>query len=136
MVNRHISEDLKECAVGLYERGWSSHDICDVLAVSRASFFRWYSCYRSHSSVVQPRSALKGRPRKISRAVLDAIEILIHLHPETYLDELVWWLGFHHQIVVSRADSPTCGAYTQGPYKTRCGKGRGAEGRVEGDGAG
>jgi hypothetical protein len=39
MGNCHISADLKECVLHLWEAGWSRSDLCSVLCVSQASLY-------------------------------------------------------------------------------------------------
>lgn len=71
--------------------------------MSRASLYRWRALFKSFREVSRPPSPLRGRNRIISRAVLSAIELLLQSHPDTYLDELVWWLAVKHDITISRS---------------------------------
>ncbi|KAL1942037.1 hypothetical protein VTO73DRAFT_6567 [Trametes versicolor] len=103
MVYRKISVDLQECALRLWELGWTEADICETLEISRASLYRWRALFRSFGNTSRPPSPLRGRPRIISRAVLSAIQLLLLSHPDTYLDELVWWLAVKHDIAISRS---------------------------------
>jgi len=101
MVYRPISPDLKECALSLWDKGWEIYDICDALGMHKASLYRWKKILEVHGSVNRPPSPLHGRPRILTRAVLNAIQDLHVLDPDLYLDELVLWLAIHHNIAVS-----------------------------------
>ncbi len=101
MGKRKISQDMKECALRLWEEGWDEHDICGTLDVSRASLYRWREVFDSFGDIVRPPSPLVGRKRLITRAAVEGMRALLHAHPDTYLDELVWWLELHHNIVVA-----------------------------------
>ncbi|EPQ61301.1 hypothetical protein GLOTRDRAFT_31261 [Gloeophyllum trabeum ATCC 11539] len=101
MVNRHISSDLKECALRLWDAGWDREDICDALLISQASLYHWRAIFQTFGVVAKPPSPLCGCTRIITRAVLaDSEAIFIH-NPDTHLDELKWWLVIHHDIVIS-----------------------------------
>jgi transposase len=101
MVNRRISNDLKECALRLWESGWSQDDICSTLQVSKRSMYRWREIFDEFGSVCKPPSPIRGRQRRISRAVLDSIHLIYRNDPDTYLDEVQWWLAYHHNIAIS-----------------------------------
>jgi transposase len=101
MVNRRISNDLKECALSLWEKGWDELDICEALGVSRASIYRWRAIFAEFGSIQKPPSPLRGRTRIITRAVLDAIHLIYKEDPDTYLDKMQWWLAVHHDIAIS-----------------------------------
>lgn len=101
MVNRRISSDIKECALRLWTSGWDRMDICWALSVSQASLYRWMHIFEEFGSVIKPPSPLRGRPRIITLAVLTAVKELYERHPDTYLDELQWFLAVHHDIVIS-----------------------------------
>ena len=105
---RKISDDMKECALRLWELGWDADDICGVLDISRASLYRWHALFSNFGNVVRPPSPLVGRKRLITRAAVEGMRALLHTHPDTYLDELVRWLGVHHDIVVSTATLHSC----------------------------
>ncbi|KAI0062011.1 hypothetical protein BV25DRAFT_1804463 [Artomyces pyxidatus] len=101
MVFRKISNDLKECALELWEKGWDEEDIQEALGVSRRSLFRWRAIFREFGTVQKPPSPLRGRVRTITRHILDAMADLYHLHPDTYLDELQLWLAINHDVDIS-----------------------------------
>lgn len=103
MVNRRISDDLnlKECALSLWNHGWDLEDICEALGVSRASCYRWRKIVEEHGNVNRPPSPLVGRTRKITRAVLGAIEQLYSEDTDLFLDEVCMWLAVEHEIEIS-----------------------------------
>ena len=63
--------------------------------------YRWCNIFAEFSSVNQPPSGLLRRPKIIICAVLTAIREVYHNEADAYLDELVWWLGIHHDIAIS-----------------------------------
>jgi transposase len=107
MGNRKISADLKDCALRLWQYGWSRSDICLALLVSQASLYRWAKIFDELGTVIPPVPPLqvRGRPRIIGLAALSAVKELYKQHPDTYLDELQWFLAIHHwhDIVISIA---------------------------------
>ncbi|TFK88283.1 hypothetical protein K466DRAFT_645520, partial [Polyporus arcularius HHB13444] len=107
MPYRKISEDLKACALRLLDLGWDKTDICELLEVSPVSLQRWVSLYYTTGSFDGPAQVAHGPSRTLTRAVLQDIHILLRAHPDTYLDELVWWLGLHHGITISKTSLHT-----------------------------
>jgi len=103
MGNRKISPDLKECALRLWELGWDLELITESLCISWASVYWWRNIFAAFHSVTRPPSGLVGRPRILVRAVLTAIKEVYKAEADAYLDELVWWLAIHHDIVISRS---------------------------------
>ena len=103
MGNRKISADLKESALRLWELGYELDFISESLCISQASMYRWRNIFAEFSSVNRPPSGLLGRPKIIIRAVLTAIREVYHNEADVYLDELIWWLGIHHDIAISRS---------------------------------
>lgn len=61
----------------------------------------WKKLFEELGSTVRPPSPLVGRPRIITRAVLTACYDIYQKDPDIYLDELRFWLAFHHDIVIS-----------------------------------
>ena len=51
MVNWCISQDLKECALSLWDKGWETEEICDMLKGNCNTLF---SCYLYSSSIPFP----------------------------------------------------------------------------------
>ncbi|KIK58448.1 hypothetical protein GYMLUDRAFT_246144 [Collybiopsis luxurians FD-317 M1] len=74
MGNCHISSDLKETALRLWEAGWNTSDICSVLAVSQASLYHWRNIFEEFGEVTRPPSAIRGRPRIIGMLALQKME--------------------------------------------------------------
>jgi len=103
MVFQKISSDLKECGLRLWEAGWSLTDLCDALCVSPASLYRWRELKVKFDCATRPRSLLQGRPRIIGLAAMNAIKEIYSEHPDTYLDELQWFLAIQYDIRISIA---------------------------------
>ncbi|KAH8822993.1 hypothetical protein DL96DRAFT_1747086, partial [Flagelloscypha sp. PMI_526] len=101
MGNRSISPDIKRRALSLWQEGWSIDDVCRIFRVSRASLYRWNAIFQEHGDVVKPPSLILGAPRKIGIAAMTAIPQIYESHPDTYLDELQWFLRVFHGITVS-----------------------------------
>lgn len=101
MGNRKISLDFKECCLRLWENGWDVSDVCYVMRISVASMYRWDAIKDKFGSPEKPPSTLRGRTRSIGLAALTAAQDIYRRHPETYLDELRWWLLIHHDIDIS-----------------------------------
>ena len=101
MVNRKISDDLKECALSLCDRGWELEDIIDAILVLHASLFCWKAIFEEHGSFNRSWLALCGCTQIISRAVLTAVHTLYEQDSDLFLNELVLWLAIHPSIMSS-----------------------------------
>jgi hypothetical protein len=103
MVNRRVSQDMKECALSLWDRGWEESTILDALNISRSSLYRWRRIFREFGAAVRPPSPIRDRTRIITSALMKDIHILYKSDPDTYLDEIQWWLAVRHDIAISIA---------------------------------
>ncbi|KAG2749004.1 Homeodomain-like protein, partial [Suillus brevipes Sb2] len=101
MVNRRISNDLKDCALRLWDHGWDLEDICEAFGVSERSCYRWRRIFEECGTATKPPSPLTGRTRTITRALLMAVEDLFAEDSDLFLDEVCTWLAIEHDIIVS-----------------------------------
>ncbi|KAG1738919.1 Homeodomain-like protein, partial [Suillus paluster] len=100
MVNRRISEDIKQCALRLWNHGWDVQDICEALGISQSSCYRWRRIFEELGTVKKPPSPLIGRTRIITRALLTAVEDLFAEDSDLFLDEVCTWLAGQHNIII------------------------------------
>src|SRR5258705_1753519 len=100
MAYRRISADLKECALRLWEAGWTADDICETLQVSRASLYCWDSIFQELGDVERPLSPLRGPACILTRALLTACQDLFAQESYLFLDELVLWLAVVHGVQI------------------------------------
>ena len=96
MVYWHISSDMKDCTLQLWETGWAKEDICSVLCVSHSSLYQWAQIFDNFGSVTPPPSLMHGRPRLIGMAAMNAIKGIYARNSDAYLDEHQWHLAIHH----------------------------------------
>ncbi|KAK0187018.1 hypothetical protein F5146DRAFT_1104984 [Armillaria mellea] len=82
MGNCHIPTQIKDIALELWTLGWDPSDICRIFHISPRSLYCYHPCI-------------------VSLAILDAIHVLLKSHPDTYLDELQWFLAIHHDLPIS-----------------------------------
>ena len=102
MGNCHISKDVKQIALKLWNQGWETEDICDILDISCASLYRWQAIFEEHGSIIHPPSPLKGQGTRIlTRALIQACQDLFSRESDLYLNEVVAWLALEHDIVIS-----------------------------------
>jgi len=101
MPNHCISPDLKECALCLWEIGWSIEDICFVLGVSRSSLYRWQAIFNDLGTVTRPPSPLRGPTQILTHALLTACQDLFAQDSDLYIDEVITWLALVHNIEIS-----------------------------------
>jgi transposase len=94
---------MKECALRLWEAGWTKFDICSALCVSTPSLYRWRNLMDNIGSVVAAPSPLHGRPRLIGLMAMTAIKDIYTRQPDLYLDELQWYLAIHHDLAISKS---------------------------------
>ncbi|KAH7921101.1 hypothetical protein BV22DRAFT_992269, partial [Leucogyrophana mollusca] len=98
---RIISPDVKIAALRLYEAGHIGlGDILDCVGFSRRTFFRVRKLYSETGDVVKPRSAFRGRPRKLNLEDLRYLVELIHHRPDWFLDELEALLSCNRFIAI------------------------------------
>lgn len=83
--------------------GWSCSDICSALLISHTSLYRWAKIFDELGTVTPPVPPLHEQPQTIGLAALTAVKELYQQHPDTYLDELQWFLAVHHDIIISIA---------------------------------
>jgi hypothetical protein len=55
----------------------------------------------THSALKKLQSPLVGRTQIITRVVLTVVHQVYATNLDTYINELVWWLAIHHDIVIS-----------------------------------
>ncbi len=103
MPYRYISPDLKECALHLWELGWTKELIVESLTISQASLYRWNDIFLEYGTVARPPESYnpRGWQRILTRSILTAIKDVYRPEADTYLDELCWWLAVEHDIVIS-----------------------------------
>jgi len=101
MGNRKISDNIKQCALDLWNHGWVLEEICEVLQVSKCSCYRWQTIFEELGTVSQPPSPLVRRTRLLTRAVLTALEYLYAEESDLFLDEACTWLGVVHGITIT-----------------------------------
>ncbi len=103
MPYRYISPDLKECALRLWELGWTKELIVESLTISQASLYRWNDIFLEYGTVARPPESYnpRGWQRILTRSILTAIKDVYRAETDTYLDELCWWLAVEHDIVIS-----------------------------------
>jgi transposase len=101
MVFRKISSDMKDCALRLWELGWSREDICSTLCVSQASLYRWAALFEEFGSATAPPPLIRGRPRIIGMVAMNTIREIYARNSTVYLDELQWHLAIFHDIAIS-----------------------------------
>ncbi len=103
MGNRHIPTQIKDIALELWTLGWEPSDICHIFHVSPSSLYRWRNLFETFGTPANRPAPFRGRPRIVNLAALDAIHVLLKSHPDTYLDELQWYLAIHHDLPISIA---------------------------------
>ncbi|KAN0073708.1 Homeodomain-like protein [Tylopilus felleus] len=101
MGNRKISDDLKECALDLWNHGWRPEEICEVLQVSQRSCYRWRRIFEEYGTINQPPSPLVGRTRLLTRAMLTVLVDLYAEESDLFLDEACTWLEIQHGITIT-----------------------------------
>ena len=103
MGNRRINPDMKYCALRLWNQGWDTEDICDMLAISCSSLYRWRRIFAEHGHVNRPPSPLVGRTKILALAAINTIRALYEEEPDLYLDEVRTFLAIEHDIAISKS---------------------------------
>ena len=98
---RYYSPGQRECAIRLYQAGWDLTDILFAVGCSQASFYHWLKLFEDAGTANKPMSPLRGCPRIIGLAAFTACKELFAHSPDTYLDELQWFLAIEHDIAIS-----------------------------------
>ena len=92
---------MKDCALCLWELGWSREDICSTLCVSQVSLYHWAALFEEFSSATAPPPPIQGRPRIIGMIVMNTIREIYAWNSTVYLNELQWHLAIFHDIAIS-----------------------------------
>ena len=100
---RHISKDIKDCALWLLDNDYLTEDVCEILGVSGRSLCHWRSNDEVYGSVIPPRNPDQGRPRILNADQTHDILTLLEEAPELYLDEIQDWLGLVHDVAISKS---------------------------------
>ncbi|KAF9257701.1 hypothetical protein L218DRAFT_975135 [Marasmius fiardii PR-910] len=77
----------------MWQHGWDLGDICTAMA--------WKKLLEELGTVTRPPSMLCGHPCIIALAALQACQEVYDQNPDTYLDELQWYLAIHQDIAIS-----------------------------------
>ena len=101
MGNKKISNDLKECALDLWNHGWALEDICVALQMSKHSLYCWHQIFEEHGTAAWPQSPLIGHTWLLTRAILMVLKGLYCDNSDLFLDEACIWLGVQHQITIT-----------------------------------
>jgi transposase len=100
MVYRYISPDMKQYALCLIEKGWTSKDIVEALGVSLKSITQWEDNHKQHGHV-DPPTVLQDRPRILTSAMTDNLQEMIKETPSLFLDEISKFLTLYHNQPIS-----------------------------------
>ncbi|THU77296.1 hypothetical protein K435DRAFT_619764, partial [Dendrothele bispora CBS 962.96] len=103
MVYRRISQDLKERALWLSERGYIPKEVAHLLGVSQKSICRWQDTFDMHGTVIPPRNPLQGRPSAVSTELREDLVSLSRESPELFLEEIQEWIAVAHEAAISRS---------------------------------
>ncbi|KAG2085194.1 uncharacterized protein F5147DRAFT_748740 [Suillus discolor] len=95
------TNNLKECALRLWDHGWELEDICEAFGVSQRSCYRWRQIFEECGTATKPPSPLTGHTRTIMQALLMAVKDLFAEDSDLFLDEVCTWLTIEHNITVS-----------------------------------
>lgn len=100
MGNRHIPSELKDIALELWDAGWDISDITYILHISRRSLYRWRNLLETYGSTKPQPAPLRGCPRAVGLAIMEIIHNVFRRNPETYLDEMQWFLATCHDFYI------------------------------------
>ena len=98
MVFRHISKDVKDCALFLVENDYIPEDVAEILGVSTRSISRWANNLEAFGSVIPPPNPSQGRPRRLNPDMTHDLATLVAEAPEMYLDEIQDWVALVHDV--------------------------------------
>jgi hypothetical protein len=87
-------------ALGSWNLGWNCSKVCWPLGIQHLPG-QPLLIFEEFGTATHPPSLLHGQPCSITFAVLTAVKQLYEQHPDTYLDELQWFLAIHHDIIIS-----------------------------------
>src|SRR5258707_5714707 len=102
MVYRHISKDLKECALWLISHGYAAEDICELFDISEKSVTRWKVNNLLYGSVIPPPNPIQGCPRILNSDMTHDLYMLLEEALEMYLSEIQDWIALSHEVHISK----------------------------------
>src|SRR5258707_13762131 len=102
MVYRHISKDLKDCALWLILHDYAPEDICELFDISQRSVARWKHNNCVYGSIIPPPNPMQGRPRFLNGDMTHDLYTLLQEAPEMYLSEIQDWIALSHEVHISK----------------------------------
>ena len=100
---RHISKDIKDCALFLLKNDYIPDDVAEILGVSTQSFSRWCNNLEVFSSVIPPPNPFCSCSGTLNPDMTHDLTTLIAEAPEMYLDEIQDWLALVHDVSLSKS---------------------------------
>ena len=101
MVNKHISDDLKEAALHLRNDGHDHEYIKRITGISRATIYRIEKQRRLTGSIAKTQAICRGHPRLLVQSNADYLLRLARHKPSMFLNEYTRRLGQFHSLDVS-----------------------------------
>ncbi len=102
MVYRHISKDLKDCALWLILHDYAPEDICELFDISQRSVAQWKHNDRVYGSIIPPPNPMQGHPRLLNGDMTYDLYTLLQEAPEMYLSEIQDWIALSHEVHISK----------------------------------
>src|SRR5260370_28282888 len=102
MFYRHISKDLKECALWLISYEYAPRDICELFDISQKSITQWKANILLYRSIIPPPNPIQGRPHILNSDMMHDLYVLMEEAPEMYLSEIQDWIALSHKVHISK----------------------------------
>lgn len=87
MGNRRISNDLKDAALRMVNKGYATTEILSITQFSKSTFYRTQCRKRATGSVAKIQAIGRGRPRAFSQHDINFLIGLARHNPTLFLDE-------------------------------------------------
>ncbi|KAJ6631352.1 hypothetical protein B0H10DRAFT_1772714 [Mycena sp. CBHHK59/15] len=100
MVNHHISSDLNERALDLWQAGCDVQEICYAFHVSPCSLYHWHDVFNEFGAVTKLPSLLRGCNQLVSLAALTSAKDVYFKDPSVMLTDMMWHLAINHDITI------------------------------------
>ncbi|KAG1906132.1 uncharacterized protein F5891DRAFT_942093 [Suillus fuscotomentosus] len=87
MGNRQISDNLKDAALCMVNKGYATPEILSITQISKSTIYCTQCCKRATGSVAKIQAIGRGRPRAFTQHDIQFLIWLARHNPTLFLDE-------------------------------------------------
>ncbi|KAG6894716.1 hypothetical protein C0992_005003, partial [Termitomyces sp. T32_za158] len=100
---QHISKDIKEHALWLYQHNYLLEDVCTIFGISERSLYRWCHHDAGFGSVIPLHYPIQGHSKKLNYNMTHDLVTLLDEAPDMYLAEIQDWIVLVYNVEIAQA---------------------------------